>query len=158
MEWVAQPAASQNLLWLHTLAGAGKSTLATTIANCFHEAGCLGTFVFFNRDASDSSHPSTVIKTLAYQAGLSHACAGNSIAATIRSNPGIHLYPFHIQFQKLLVNPLSFEGVLDMEKPLLFILDALDECGCPGTYMCFTARHTCQKYCSASCSHPSHHH
>jgi hypothetical protein len=132
-EWVAQPAASQNVLWLHALAGAGKSTLATTIANRFREAGCLGAFVFFNRDASESSHPSTVIKTMAYQVGLSDARAGNSIAAAIRSNPGIHLYPLRIQFQKLLIDPLSFEGVLDMEKPLLFILDALDECGCPGT-------------------------
>jgi len=53
--------------------GAGKSTLATTIANRFREAGCLGAFVFFNRDASESSHPSTVIKTMAYQVGLSDA-------------------------------------------------------------------------------------
>jgi len=68
-EWVAQPAASQNVLWLHALAGREKQ-LWQLLCEPLREAGCLGAFVFFNRDASESSHPSTVIKTMAYQVGF----------------------------------------------------------------------------------------
>lgn len=40
-DWALNPAGAQHILWLHALAGAGKSTLFTTIANSLREMGHL---------------------------------------------------------------------------------------------------------------------
>jgi len=118
-----------NVLWLHGLAGSGKSTLSTTIANKFRELGWLGAFIFFDRDASERSDPATVIRTLAYQVGSLHTRAGTAISRVVEKFPDIFLSPIRVQFQKLLVEPLSDEGVIDSNSPFVLLLDGLDECG-----------------------------
>ena len=35
--WAANPTGGQNVLWLHGVAGSGKSTLSTTVASLFDE-------------------------------------------------------------------------------------------------------------------------
>jgi hypothetical protein len=130
-DWALDPTGAQNILWLHGLAGSGKSTLSTTIANRFRETGHLGAFIFFDRDIAERSDPTTVIRTLAYQLGSFHTRAGLAISAALETFPSIRLSPLRIQFQQLLVDPLSPEGVLDANAPIVIVLDALDECGCP---------------------------
>lgn len=41
-EFVSGHYGEQNVMWLHGVAGSGKSTVATTIANYFRERGRLG--------------------------------------------------------------------------------------------------------------------
>jgi hypothetical protein len=127
--WATGPSGTQNVLWLHGLAGAGKSTLATTMANHFRKMGCLGAFLFFDRNDTDRSNPLTVIRTLAYQVGLFHPGAGGAIADTITVSPSICTSPLRDQFQELLVDPLSREGVINDNIPIVLVLDAFDECG-----------------------------
>src|ERR1700734_1487699 len=50
INWATNPSTDHSMLWIHGLAGSGKSTLSTTVANYFLERGCLGAFLFFNRD------------------------------------------------------------------------------------------------------------
>ena len=38
-DWALDPAGAQNVMLLHGIAGVGKSTLSTTIANRFREQG-----------------------------------------------------------------------------------------------------------------------
>jgi hypothetical protein len=85
--WALDPAGQKNVLWLHGLAGAGKSTLSTTIANRLCEMGRLGAFVFFDRDVIERSNPATVIRTLAYQVGSFHIHAGRAISTAIEKFP-----------------------------------------------------------------------
>ncbi|KIM76284.1 hypothetical protein PILCRDRAFT_826459 [Piloderma croceum F 1598] len=127
--WAKDLTGAYNVLWLRGLAGSGKSTLSTTVANKFRECGWLGAFIFFDRDASERSDPATVIRTLAYQVGLLHTRAGEAISGVIDKFPDICSSPVRAQFQRLLVDPLSDEGVIDPNTPLVLILDALDECG-----------------------------
>src|ERR1700685_4114099 len=126
-EWALDPAGAQNVLWLHALAGAGKSTLSTTIANSLREMGRLGAFVFFDRDVIERSNPATVIRTLAYQIGSFHDHVGKAISAAIEKFPSICASPLSTQFRKLLVEPLS--SVVDASTTLVLVLDGLDECG-----------------------------
>lgn len=93
MEWVISSSASgrANVFWLHGLAGAGKSTLATTIANQLQELGLLGAFLFFTRDAVGRSDPSLVIKTLAYQVSRIHDEVGRAVANVLMGSPGVLL-------------------------------------------------------------------
>jgi hypothetical protein len=62
-DWVADTSVgNQRILWLHGLAGSGKSAISTTIAGSYNEQGCLGAFVFFNRDDEERSRPASVIR------------------------------------------------------------------------------------------------
>lgn len=130
MDWALDLTSTQNIFWVHGLAGIGKSTLSTTIANCCRDQGRLGAFVFFSRDVAERSNPATVIRTLAYQIGLFNTRAGEAIATAIKKFPSVCLSPLSMQFQKLIVEPLA--SATDEQTTLVLVidaLDALDECG-----------------------------
>ena len=131
IDWALDPTNTQNALWVHGLAGMGKSTLSTTVANRLREMGHLGAFLFFSRDVAARSNPSTVIRTLAYQIGLFHAPAGVAISKAIENFPGICVSPLRVQFQKLLVEPLASVNKNAIPGTLVLVIDSLDECGTP---------------------------
>ena len=126
-DWALDPNSTQNVFWVHGLAGIGKSTLSTTIANHFRDIGRLGAFMFFSRDVAERSNPATVIRTLAYQIGSFHTPAGEAISTAIEKFPSICLSPLGVQFQKLLVDPLA--SAIGEDTTLVLVIDALDECG-----------------------------
>ena len=128
-DWITNPHNGQNILWLHGLAGSGKSTIATSVANLFRDLNRLGAFVFFSRDVEKRSDPVTVIRTLAYQLGSFDPRLGTAIVASIEATPSITQAPIASQFSKLLTGPLTSLDVLCSEGPIVLILDALDECG-----------------------------
>jgi len=132
IDWATGPVGSQKVLWLHGLAGTGKSTLATTIANHFRKMGRLGAFLFFDRDVAERSDPWTVIRTLAHQMGSFHPIVGTAISDAIIQSPSICLSPLHDQFEQLLVEPLLSKAVITANIPIILVLDALDECGSAG--------------------------
>ena len=124
--WALDPAGQKNILWLHRLAGASKSTLST-ITNRLCEMGRLGAFVFFDQDVIERSNPVTVIRTLAYQVGSFHIHAGRAISTAIKKFPSVYTSPLSTQFRKPLIEPLS--SVIDANTTLVLILDRFDECG-----------------------------
>lgn len=129
--WMLHPSGRHNILWLYGVAGAGKSTIATTVAKYFADLGRLGAFLTFDRAFPQRSHPSKVFKTIAYQLALSDASIGTSIAQAVNKDMKVIHSSLSDQFDKLLVNPLSSIPSLPGEGPIVFVLDALDECGQP---------------------------
>jgi NACHT domain len=129
IDWATAPRTTQNVLWIHGLAGSGKSTLAATLASAFRDQGRLGAFLFFARDVTERSNPTTVVRTLAYQLGTFHPDIGKCIATYIKSTPSICLSPLPFQFRRLLIDPLSSFPTL--RTPIVFVFDALDQCGTP---------------------------
>ena len=125
IHWVGSKAG--RIFWLYGVAGSGKSTLSTTIANLGRSQKYLGAFLFFNRDISERNQPKYVIRTLAYQLGLFDARIGTAIASVIHAIPTITQLSFRDQFHKLLVEPLS--ALSSSSGLILLVLDALDECG-----------------------------
>ena len=126
-DWVTDSSVDQRIFWLHGPVGSGKSTISTTIASSFADMGCLGAFLFFNRDEEERSHPSRVIRTIAYNLG---SCDEPQIGAAIAgatNNTDITLMPLDRQFAKLVVGPIS--GFTAITRPIVIVLDALDECG-----------------------------
>src|ERR1700691_1986268 len=65
--WLTAVADGQILIWLYGLAGSGKSTISTTIAEYFRELGRLGAFLFFDRGNPLSSELAAVVPTLCYK-------------------------------------------------------------------------------------------
>src|SRR3984957_9571679 len=128
VEWVTMPSERNNVLWLHGLAGSGKSSIATTIARHFRRLRRLAAFLPFDRKAL--SDPSSVIKTLAYRLGSCDPRIGSIISAAISNNAEFDTGSLAEQFE-LLLQPLSGLDSLQAGGPIVVILDALDECGTP---------------------------
>jgi hypothetical protein len=130
IDWASDLGQAQNVLLLHGLAGSGKSTVATTVANRFREQGRLGAFLFFDRQVTERSDPTIVVRTLAYQIGSFYPQIGTFVSAAIDDTPTILLSPIVFQFHKLLVDILPSIAVLPMQT-IVLILDGLDECATP---------------------------
>ena len=124
VDWVNDPTSQQNILWLHGLAGSGKSALSTTIASTFRELGQLGAFLFFDRHVAERSDPTTVIRTLAHQLGASVPEIGTVICAAVERNSTITISSLQHQFNWLIRDTLAITS-----QTIVIVLDALDECG-----------------------------
>ncbi|KAJ7235794.1 hypothetical protein C8J57DRAFT_1530491 [Mycena rebaudengoi] len=125
---------SANILWLHGVAGAGKSTISTTVSEYFRELRRLGAFVFFDRNNTTNSSPGGVICTIARQMAESDAQIRAAIYDAITADPTCVTAPLRTQFRRLLLNPLLQVAAEDRNRgPIIVILDALDECGDPSS-------------------------
>jgi hypothetical protein len=127
-KWIADESDDQNkVLWLYGLAGSGKSTLSTTLAQTMRSLHRLGAFFFFNRDIPDRSFP-TLIRTLAYQLAQFDHHIGAEISRIVENNPNIAGMPLDFQFANLLT--ASALKVVDwVGGPIVMVIDGLDECG-----------------------------
>ncbi|KIM86959.1 hypothetical protein PILCRDRAFT_293290 [Piloderma croceum F 1598] len=129
-DWLTTPKTNQNVLWLHGVAGSGKSTISTTIAEVFRELDRLGAFIFFDRnDPLAHREPNAVIRTMAYFLASSDPQIQSAICAAIEKNTTIALAPIGLQFTKLLLEPLASIGTQPMRGPIIIVIDALDQCG-----------------------------
>ena len=118
-----------NILLLIGAAGAGKSTIATTVAGEYQKRGQLGCHMFFVRGKSD---PGNVLQTIAYSLAMIKQPIAESLVESLRSSGNIVPSNLKTKFELLLQNPLSTVAA-NAGSPILIVLDALDECGTPKT-------------------------
>lgn len=128
VEW-ALSETGHNILWLHGVAGSGKSTMITSVAEHFRGIYRLGAFLRFTRGASD---PSSVISTIAFKLALFDSTIGSLILAETDHDKDIANASPSTQFKKLLLDPLT-NAANAQQDPVIVILDALDECGTSAT-------------------------
>jgi len=131
MHWATNCSVDKNVMWFHGLAGSGKSTVSTTLANNLWWTGHLGAYLCFDRNVKEMSDPSVVIRTLAYKLALTNWSLGAAISRVIESNPGIVQAHIHLQFLQLIVEPLLAHRFTYSILPIVVIMDVLDECGSP---------------------------
>ena len=128
MEWIADDSNdAKKVLWVYGLAGTGKSTLSTTIAQIMRRLRRLGAFFFFNRDIPQRNF-ATLIRTLAYRLAMFDARFGAAISRVVENNDNIAGMPLEFQFENLL-SANALKSVEWSGGPIVFIIDALDECG-----------------------------
>ncbi|KAL5521321.1 hypothetical protein ACEPAG_9245 [Sanghuangporus baumii] len=126
IEWAFSDDA-RKIFWMHGVAGSGKGTVCTTIANHLRDMCRLGALLVFERGKSD---PSSVIRTIAYKLALFDSSIGSRILSETEKDKDIVSASSRQQFNKLLLQPLL--AVADsIHGPVVIILDALDECGTP---------------------------
>jgi hypothetical protein len=128
-DWLTTPSPDQNIFWLHGLAGSGKSTISTTLAEHFRALGRLGAFLFFDRNNPSRSEPAAVVPTLCYKLALFDPTIRAAVCTQIEHDPSITEASLRVQFTKLLREPLSSLAVLHDKGPVIVVLDAFDECG-----------------------------
>ena len=88
---------------------------------------CLGAFFFFNRDIPQRNF-STLIRTLAYQLAAFDPRFRDAILLAVKNYNNIAMMPLVFQFETLL-SANALKSVKWSGSPIVFIIDALHECG-----------------------------
>jgi hypothetical protein len=115
------------MLWVRGFAGTGKSAVAQSFADSCEDEKNLGGSYFFSRTARRNKLE-TVVPTLVYQLAMTvpgyHSLVERQLAQTpllLRNSPPV-------QFRKLIVEPFATLQHQRPRRPLVIILDGLDEC------------------------------
>ncbi|PAV17375.1 WD40 domain containing protein [Pyrrhoderma noxium] len=116
-----------NILLLTGGAGTGKSTIATTVAETRRRSGHPVCHLFFLRGKSD---PSTVIRTISYNLAVSYPPIARFIDEEVKRSGELSSATLKSEFDILLRKPLS-SITSETRRPILVVLDAIDECGTP---------------------------
>jgi len=124
--------------WLYGPAGAGKTAIADSIAELFHEEGRLAAAFFFSRGANGRKDATRFISSLAYQLSMAIPEIQEWVSAAVDSDPLIFSRSLSAQMQALIVKPFNeaakAEGSAQstlLSKPRFIIIDGLDECDNP---------------------------
>ena len=113
----------QRILWLHGLAGTGKSTIAQTFADITFAEGRLGASFFCSRDFEDRSNIRAIFPTLGFQLAYRYPQFREELLKVLRANPGIGRETLCSQMEKVIVGPFKATQI-----PTVIVIDALDEC------------------------------
>ncbi|OCK75173.1 hypothetical protein K432DRAFT_274329, partial [Lepidopterella palustris CBS 459.81] len=118
------------IFWLNGMAGTGKSTIARTVAHRFHKEGRLGASFFFSRGKKDLSDAAALFTTLAVQLTEVLPDLKRHVCDAITEHGDIGQQSLSHQWKHLILRPLLMLGKgLLPSLVLVFVIDALDECG-----------------------------
>jgi hypothetical protein len=110
------------------MAGTGKSTIARTVARTIALKGQLGASFFFSRGGGDLGNARKVFTTLAFQLLNISSDLKRYIYEAVKQHPDIAAKTLRDQWKQLILRPLSKLKAHSVRSPLIFVLDALDEC------------------------------
>jgi len=134
MEWVDGLVEEKaKILWMYGHVGAGKSTIAQSLAEQPHRLQkLLAAFFFFSRNDRSRSPHKTLVSTIAYQAALAIKDLRTLIDTAVKQNSKIFEQNLAAQMKEILVDPLnaiaSQPQFHRVSVPFLIIIDGLDEC------------------------------
>ncbi|KAJ7145668.1 hypothetical protein C8R44DRAFT_845105 [Mycena epipterygia] len=116
------------IFWLNGLAGTGKTTIASTVANHCREQtpDMLGASFFCSRDDAECSNLQLIFTTISYQLALFNSAFKEQVSRVLQDNPDIGYAGAPFQLEELIVKPLR--SVRHTFPPCVVVLDALDEC------------------------------
>ncbi|KIM35685.1 hypothetical protein M413DRAFT_326868 [Hebeloma cylindrosporum] len=128
MSWIKDPSPIAYIIWMYGPAGAGKSSIAQTIAEWCRKFNnhLAGTF-FFLRGQAGREAGSRLFCTLAYQLALYVPGLREHVNRAMRIDPALPNKDLDTQFRTLIIEP--FQRLSSPPKDLPFvIIDGLDEC------------------------------
>ena len=97
------------VLWLHGIAGSGKTSIATSVAAKFADENRLAGSFFFSRDPAHNAGRRSafgVIATIAYQNALSNSAVWNRVEKALHRDRAIFAASPIIQLQQLVIDPI----------------------------------------------------
>ena len=113
------------IIWVHGMAGTGKSTIANTVAADMKSKGDAVVHVSFE---GDRPRRGTVISTLATHLAHSDYEIRSEICAAVRARPGVIDGALEDQLKYLVLDPLK-NVAQKLTNPVFIIMDALDQYG-----------------------------
>jgi len=128
--WVMSPRAQQ-IFWLAGMAGTGKTAIAQTVCSLVHacQEAVLGGSFFCSRSTGSVAQRDArcIIPTLAQLLARQSVEFSEALANELVQDPDILHKQIAVQVKKLLFTPLI--ALKDSLSPIVFVIDALDECG-----------------------------
>ncbi|KAF9444120.1 hypothetical protein P691DRAFT_362075 [Macrolepiota fuliginosa MF-IS2] len=119
----------KRLLWIVGPAGVGKSAVVQTLAENASTPSSkvmLGASLFFSVNGRDDA--SKAIPTLVYQIAVKHHPYRQFIHNEIANDPKLPTKSIQTQFRKFFIEPFVDHDIYHEPKPLLVLIDGLDEC------------------------------
>lgn len=132
-DWIRNPH-GRNIFWLSGMAGTGKSTIATTVAQWLvSQRGSssvdLGASFFFKRGEGDRGSAKWFIPTIVKQLILGVPGLDIVVSDVLASYPDICNKALAEQFRTLLLEPLQkVVHSSELKRIVVVVVDALDEC------------------------------
>ncbi|TDL18042.1 hypothetical protein BD410DRAFT_753717, partial [Rickenella mellea] len=121
-EWTM---AADSIYLLTAPAGAGKSTIAHTVASQAKENGILGGCFFLHRDFNERRDPHMVINSLAFQLAHFDLEIAKNIRNILTSDPDlVSSQSLHNKFSNLIVKPIR--NASELKRTILLVIDDLD--------------------------------
>ncbi|KAF8322320.1 uncharacterized protein EI90DRAFT_3078182 [Cantharellus anzutake] len=126
MNWCRNTGDNENRLMLLTsVAGAGKTSIVHTVADkCKREAILLLCFFF---TVGEQPRPDRLFSGIAQALAKRDADYRAFIISALRKDPTLSTAPFTMQFKELVSSPLLHKPP-PSDRPMVVIIDALDEC------------------------------
>ena len=115
----------RNTYWIYGLPGIGKTSLAHSICAILHEGKHLAGAFFCRRDDASLSEPRNILPTLIYKLAIIFPPFRRLVAERLRNDP--NLTPGSMNHTLLL--ELIHELPRPPKRTLVFVIDAVDECG-----------------------------
>ncbi|KIM19657.1 hypothetical protein M408DRAFT_31032, partial [Serendipita vermifera MAFF 305830] len=121
---------SRNILWINGNSGVGKTAIASTIIEELRSSNLLGSSLFLQRELASTMTSSGLWRTVAYDLAQRHPGIRGQLVAALTTHPDLPTTSnVDALFRELLYEPLTKSGNMQTEKPLVVVLDAIDECG-----------------------------
>ena len=132
MKWIEVETVKNRLFVVQGPTGSGKTSLLnTTVQKCKAQGYCAAGFFFWATDPSRNTSR-YLVATIAYQIAESIPELRPYVSRIIESEPRIFKQPLELQTQRLLLGPvrqLRADYSNFSIRPLVIIIDGLDECG-----------------------------
>src|SRR5258707_2052999 len=127
MEWLKRPIkdASSTICSVNGLAGIGKATIARTVAEQPKDSALPIATFFFTRNNAALSNGKLFVTSIAFRLAEIFPDFMESICSALKADGDLHEKSLDTQFTALLFQPLRS---LTLTRPLLLVVDALDEC------------------------------
>ena len=130
MDWVADKSGQQNDIqrnayWIYGSPGIGKTSLAHSICASLHERNNLAGAFFCRRDDPNLSEPMNILPTFIHKLSILFPPFRSIVAKHLQDDP--NLTPESMKGSLFLDFIRSLPG--HPERTLVFVIDALDECG-----------------------------
>ena len=125
MAWAAKESDASNLYWIHGLPGIGKTSLAHSICERLHNKRRLAGAFFCQRDDANMSEIRNILPTLTSKLAEIFPPFRSIVADRLRSDPNLT--------SKSMKDSLFLDFIRNLPRhpqhTLIFVIDALDECG-----------------------------
>ncbi|KAK5989016.1 Vegetative incompatibility HET-E-1-like protein [Cladobotryum mycophilum] len=118
----------KRIYWLKGMAGTGKTTISMTLAREYHLQKQLGASFFFSRGGGDLASTKRFATTMASQLAEILPDFKKRLKTAVEACPSINSLGLYDQWEKLMLQPLAAIESGDLPSPIVFVVDALDEC------------------------------
>jgi len=117
------------IFWLDGMAGTGKSAIARSFCRSLHESHRLGGSFFCRRGNESRANVKRILPTLAWFFARQYSQYKSTLFEVLRDAPDVADYTIQRQVEFLLEKPLHRRVFVNRRRqPLVFAIDALDEC------------------------------